>query len=87
MEKSGLQAFYPSNADNQEVSKKYCNIMVQSQLKQNWKSGTTNSANFYVLNKVKCPAVLLELGFLSNLHEAKILSNSEKPNQYCSSNT
>lgn len=34
-------------------------------------------ANFYVLTKTRCPAVLLEMGFLTNPEEARWLSRME----------
>jgi len=53
--------------------------MLQQSLTQNilWKNRGVQQNRFFVLRYTKMPAVLLELGFISNNTEAKLLKNPE----------
>lgn len=74
----GFSAFHYTNASAK--SKRMANI-IQSELKTNLgsmsKDRGVRSANFYLLRKTNCPAVLLELGFHTNLEEVQKMQTLE----------
>lgn len=72
---SGAQTFYkPDSLESKRLAK-----AVQQELKRIL--GNTNrsigSGNFYVLKNVNMPAVLVEVGFISNPDEGKLLADSQ----------
>lgn len=72
---NGTEAFYyPNSGTGKTVSELILkNISQKFKLKNR---GAKENKEFRVLNGTKAPAVLLELAFLSNLDEEKILINS-----------
>lgn len=73
----GIQVFYKQNSNKskklaQEIDKKFSELEILS--KREIKIG-----DYYVLNKVESPAVLIECGFLSNEFDRKVLA--DKKNQ------
>lgn len=74
----GLQVYYSGNHPG---SKTFADI-VQSKTKRYLQSDNKRSTklagkNIFLLNKLTCPAVIVECGFLSNREEEKKLSDSE----------
>ena len=86
----GTQVFY---SKNDETSKQLAD-MIQSNIKEflqkdNDRQTKSVGTNIYLLNKLDCPAVLVECGFLSNKDECDLLKNEEYRKQlaaliYCS---
>ncbi len=75
---SGLQVWY---SDQNPNSQSLANI-IQNDVKTNLQPNNnrkTKSAgtSIYLLNNSRCPAVLVECGFLSNAAEAKLFESSE----------
>ncbi len=75
---SGLQVYYSRNS----VYSKPLAEKIQSTVKKNIQTDNDRvvkpaSSSIYVLDNVKCPAVLVECGFLSNDAEAKLLSDTD----------
>jgi N-acetylmuramoyl-L-alanine amidase len=50
--------------------------ILESFKRKDFKTSDLKSANFFLLKNLKCPAVTVELGFLSNSEDMKYL-NSE----------
>lgn len=72
---SGAQTFYkPDSPESKQTAK-----AIQQELKRIL--GNTNrsigAGNFYVLKNVNMPAVLVEVGFISNPEEGRLLSESQ----------
>ncbi len=49
-------------------------LLAEKKLPVNWKNRGVRQAPFYVLNRAPMPAVLVELGYLSNARDRKLLS-------------
>lgn len=75
--KKGVEAYYTPEGPFPERSLNYSKILVSKQVKDINDRGEIKTANFRILREVPVPAVLLELGFLSNKSEAAILRNPE----------
>lgn len=75
--KKGIEAYYTPEGPFPERSLSYSKILVDKQVKSISDRGEIKTANFKILREVPVPAVLLELGFLSNKSEAAILRNPE----------
>lgn len=79
---SGLQTYYSKN----NMQSKYIATQIQSAVKkelqpQNNRKIVKASSNIYVLDRLECPAVLIECGFLSNYEESRLLSTEIYQNQ------
>ncbi|MEH6535735.1 MAG: N-acetylmuramoyl-L-alanine amidase [Psychroserpens sp.] len=74
-EANGVEAFYYDKNEYDKQSFNFSEILVKNQLQLFSKRGTVKKAGFYVLKNVNCPAVVLELGFLSNAKDKAILVN------------
>jgi N-acetylmuramoyl-L-alanine amidase len=74
-ERNGVEVFVANN--NFTVKSSYFGTKILESFKQkDFKTSSLQSANFYLLKNVDCPAVTIELGFLSNEEDIKYL-NSE----------
>lgn len=71
--KTGVEAFYAPMNISSEKSLKYSKILISHQVKEAAATGEIKAANFRILLEAKTPAVLLELGYLSNVAEAQKL--------------
>ncbi len=75
---SGLQVYYSKNSLYSKPLAEKIQTSVRKNIQpQNDRVIKQASSSIYVLDNVKCPAVLIECGFLSNDTEAKMLSDSE----------
>ncbi len=73
----GAQVFYyKSSTDSQKLAEYIQHELVESLDKSNGRKAKANG-NYYMLLNVKCPAVIVECGFLSNYAEAKLLVEDE----------
>ena len=69
----GFTIYAPKNRMGQTSS--FASIMEQSMLTTKMKSRGIRAAGFRVLLRTKCPALLLEMGYLSNRYDAMILGS------------
>lgn len=74
-ERNGVEVFVADNAYTQKSSYVGTKILESFQRKD-FKTSALQSANFFLLKNLNCPAVVVELGFLSNPEDMKYL-NSE----------
>lgn len=73
---SGHQVFYNRVPDS-EVLANYAHMLMQQSLyPENRRLAAPISEKIYLMNHAKCPAILVECGFLSNPNEAAQLSES-----------
>lgn len=74
-ERNGVEVYVAENEFT--VKSSYFGTKILESFKRNdFKTSTLQSANFFLLKNLNCPAVTVELGFLSNAEDIKYL-NSE----------
>jgi N-acetylmuramoyl-L-alanine amidase len=75
---SGFQVYYSKNSpESAEIAKKL-ELAVREELQpDNNRASKEAGTNIYLLNKLTCPAVLLECAFLSNPEECAQLQDTE----------
>jgi N-acetylmuramoyl-L-alanine amidase len=71
---SGVEAYCSSNTNSNSMSLTYAEILVEHQL-DHFSSRGVKQASLYLLNNTEVPGVLLELGFLTNENDRKILTD------------
>ncbi|WP_431135205.1 N-acetylmuramoyl-L-alanine amidase [Psychroserpens mesophilus] len=76
-EASGVEAFYYEKNEYHKQSMSFSEILVKNQLQTFSNRGKVKKAGFYILKNVNCPAVVLELGFLTNENDRSILTNHD----------
>lgn len=74
-ERNGVEVFVAEN-DFTVKSSYFGTKILESFKRKDFKTSTLRSANFFLLKNLNCPAVSIELGFLSNAEDMKYL-NSE----------
>jgi N-acetylmuramoyl-L-alanine amidase len=75
---SGFQVYYSKNSPKSAVIAKKLELAVREELQpDNNRASKEAGTNIYLLNKLTCPAVLLECGFLSNPEECAQLQDTE----------
>jgi N-acetylmuramoyl-L-alanine amidase len=77
-EVSGVEAFYYDKNEYGKLSLNFSEILVKDQLEVFKNRGKVKTASFYMLKNVNCPAVVLELGFLTNENDKSILTDQEQ---------
>lgn len=73
-EVNGLEVYYSEKNAKSHLSASYCHLFA-SGVKLLQSPAAVKKANFIVLRENECPAVLLNLGFLTNEKEAAFLSS------------
>ncbi len=75
----GVYAFISSQNGFYEKSLEKANQLIENISNNNLTKGGVKNANLYIIKNSKCPAVLLEVGYLSNANDkAYITSESGK---------
>ena len=71
----GLECYYYEESD---CGKQLAEEILEK-IKESGNADTRNAkeSNFYVLKRTKVPAVLIELGYLSNVKESKLLADEQ----------
>lgn len=80
-EASGMEFFVIKEGKNSEKSTMYANRLSDKFEDKGFKIRGVKTAPFYTLIKSDAPAVLLELGFLSNQTDREYLTNEDKQEQ------
>lgn len=78
---SGMEFFVIKEGKNSEKSTMYANRLSDKFEDKGFKIRGVKTAPFYTLIKSDAPAVLLELGFLSNQTDREYLTNEDKQEQ------
>ena len=79
---SGAQVFYGKTENSQILASKLQQAFV-SALNEGSKRMEKPGDNIYLLKKLKCDAILVECGFLSNLREESLLRKPEYQKKIC----
>jgi N-acetylmuramoyl-L-alanine amidase len=74
---SGINAFISRENSFYNQSRDFAQILIDEVSSENLTKGNINVENFMLIREVECPAVLLEIGFLSNMADRNYIS-SEK---------
>lgn len=75
---SGLQVYYsPNNEKSRELASLIQTDIAKTLQPENKRKIKVASSSIYLLDNLKCPAVLVECGFLSNPEECARLSDEE----------
>lgn len=74
-DRNGVEVFVAENEFTVKSSY-FGTKILESFKRKDFKTSALQSANFHLLKNLKCPAVIVELGFLSNAEDMKYL-NSE----------
>lgn len=82
-ESSGIECYVAKDEiSNSAKSKEYAEkLLAEFTTKMNLKSRGVHQAPFFILKNSQSPAIVLELGFLSNENDRKYLTNQESQNQ------
>jgi N-acetylmuramoyl-L-alanine amidase len=79
---SGLQTFYSDkNALNQALARQIQSDVCTHLQPQNNRSEKSSDGKIYLLDRLDCPSVLIECGFLTNPEESKKLQSEEYQNE------
>ncbi len=74
----GIEAYYDSKREHNEMSLTYAEILIEHQL-NHFSNRGVKTGDFYLLkNTTTIPGVLLELGFLTNEKDRKVLTDKEQ---------
>lgn len=79
---SGAQVFYAKTTGSQELAEKLQSAMVAA-LNPESNRKAKPSDGVYLMERIRCPGVLIECGFLSNREEAEKLENPEYQKRIC----
>ena len=81
---SGFQTYYSQNNESSLALAKLIESGIKEHLQpENNRKAKMSAGKIYLLDKLNCPAVLLECGFLSNNKECALLCSEEYQNKLC----
>ncbi|EIA10552.1 N-acetylmuramoyl-L-alanine amidase [Flavobacterium frigoris] len=78
---SGMEFYVSKESNFYQKSNLIAENFQISFLNSNYKVAEIKNANFYILNKSEVPAVIMELGYLTNESDKKNLANNHEQNQ------
>lgn len=78
---SGMEFYVSKESNSYEKSNLIAENFQTSFLNSNYKVAEIKNANFYILQKSEVPAVIMELGYLTNEKDKKFLENNNEQNQ------
>lgn len=81
---SGLQIYYSRNdKDSQRLALTVESAIKKELQKENSRASKEASSSIYLLDKLYCPAILIECGFISNKEECARLCDESYQNELC----
>ncbi len=78
---SGLEFYVSKDSKSYEKSNLIAEKFQTKFSDTNWKTAEIKNANFYILQKSEVPAVIMEIGYLSNQNDKKLLENNKEQNK------
>ncbi len=81
---SGPQVLYAPNDDSKALGELTHNMLNDTLCSHNRRVASPIADNIYLINKAKCPAILVECGFISNESELYLLLNDNYQKQIAS---
>ncbi|WP_338375527.1 N-acetylmuramoyl-L-alanine amidase [uncultured Flavobacterium sp.] len=79
--KSGVEAYVSAKNSQHEASTEQARKLIEAIANEKLQSRGVKQANFMILRKSNCPAITLELGFLSNENDRNYLTSEEGQNE------
>lgn len=79
---SGAQVFYSDNAISKEFARNTQSLLISS-LNPGSNRTAKKASGIYLMQKVTCPAILVECGFISNPNETSLLGSSDYQKKLC----
>ena len=80
-ETSGMEFYVSKESNAYEKSTLIASNFQTKFLNSNYKVAAIKNANFFILKNSEAPALIMELGYLTNEGDKKFLSNTAKQNQ------
>ena len=81
---SGFQVYYSPNNDASGVLADLLENSASTTLTETrCRPSKVSTSSIYLLDKLQCPAVLVECGFISNAEECRLLCDEEYQNRLC----
>ena len=74
---SGTQVFYAATDGSEELGKRTHSLLTALLCPENRRVAAPSSEEIYLMKRVRCPAILVECGFLSNSEEARKLCEAD----------
>lgn len=78
---SGLEFYVSKDSKSYEKSAVIAEKFQTKFTASNWKVNEIKTANYHILQKSEVPAVLMEIGYLSNKKDQKLMENNTEQNQ------
>ena len=72
----GAQVLFSQNPPGAELAEIMQKTLVEALNRDNYRAASPVPGNVYLMNKVTCPAILIECGFLSNPNEEALLNTA-----------
>ena len=79
--KNGVQAFVYSKSKFYNESKTNAEILVDKVAGDYFSKGEVKEASFYILKNSNCPAMTLEVGYLSNVNDRTYITSEKGQNE------
>lgn len=79
---SGAQVFYGENAISKEFARNTQSLLISS-LNPVSNRAAKKASGIYLMQKVTCPAILVECGFISNPNETSLLGSADYQKKLC----
>lgn len=79
---SGAQVFYSENAISKEFARNTQSLLISS-LNPGSNRAAKKASGIYLMQKVTCPAILVECGFISNPNETSLLGSADYQKKLC----
>ncbi len=81
---SGLQVYYSPNDEHSLMLAQVIEQNIKASLQpENNRVSKCSNGSIYLLDKLECPSVLIECGFLSNSKECELLCSEKYQNKLC----
>ncbi|WP_129596106.1 N-acetylmuramoyl-L-alanine amidase family protein [Anaerophilus nitritogenes] len=73
--------YYPTSEESKKLAHSIKKEVDKIVYKEDLKKAEVIKEDYYVLRETTCPGVLVEIGFITNVHERKLMQNSEYKNK------
>lgn len=75
--KNGIEAYISSNPKFYDQSKANAEIVIEKVAGNYFSKGQVRKASFYILKNSNCPAMILDIGYLSNINDRNYIATEK----------